>query len=302
MYQARALILLCPLTVGLLLAGEKLHASPRLGSEQVISFSIQRAPLTKMQRRKLGASARNPAGRRLVGYFSPPLGPPLDGAGKAPAIVMVQPCFPTRYYAGWIRLINSWGYATLRFSRCQPPNFEPVDADVPSLDWKEGVFAAYGALHYLAARRDIDAKRIAILSWSRIGMVALSVFNEAGAMQFFQRTFRAAIALYPYCRFARGPHQGPILILAGAKDDWAPAHVCVNVGLRTRRDRHPVSVMVYPKAHHGFDIPDFGPPRFHNTRINKDRFAAPGGTLGYAPEAHADAIKQVRKFLAKQMK
>ena len=109
----------------------------------------------------------------------------------------------------------------------------------------------------------------------------------------FEHKFSAAVAFYPYCAFARGPHLGPLLILVGDKDDWIQPRRCHIVEAESKQDDYPVTVKRYDVVH-GFDIPQFGEPRFHETFINPDRFAVAGGTLGYDAEALADVLSERR--------
>ncbi len=135
------------------------------------------------------------------------------------------------------------------------------------------------------------------MSWSRFGMVPLSVLNEAGFAQFYETGFKAAVSLYPFCSFARGPHDGPILVLTAASDDWVSSEICQRMGRETAGDAHPVNVVVFDGVYHGFDLPAFGPPKYREKAINPDGFNAGGGTMGYDKQSHERAIKLVREHL-----
>ena len=109
------------------------------------------------------------------------------------------------------------------------------------------------------------------------------------------------MALYPFCSFARGPHERPLLVLSAGRDDWVDPNVCARMARLTGDDPLPVRFKLLPPAHHGFDIEGFGAPRYVGEAINPDGFAAGGGTLGYHPPSHAEAVETVRKFLAKHL-
>ena len=82
---------------------------------------------------------------------------------------------------------------------------------------------ALGALRWLAAQREVDASRLALLGWSNGGSTVLAATNrkvavvaQAGIVP------RAAVAFYPGCEMeARRGHdsRATLLLLAGASDD-----------------------------------------------------------------------------------
>lgn len=260
-----------------------------------VHFAIATAPPSPFRLAKLGPEARTYEGPVLAGHFLLPARP-----GPAPAVVLMLPCYDPAVFKPWLKRLRDWGYATLRFSRCRQDH--PVfQGTIAAYDWKEGADAAYGALTYLRSRPEIDPDRIAILSWSRFGAVPLSVLNEGGVAQFHRARFKAAVALYPFCSFARGPHLGPILVIAAGTDDWVSADVCRRLGRETRNDRFPIEVMTIDGVAHGFDIEAFGPPRHQQRAINPDGFNAPGGTMGFDRQARDAAVERVRTFLAQHL-
>lgn len=266
--------------------------------DEIIRFELPRAPLTPMQKRQLPEGAQNLDPGSFEGRYRHP-----GGNGKMPALVVIRTCHDASYYDAWLDRLNDWGFATLTFSRCQPPSFEPDDATIPAFDWKRGSLAAIGALNFLAEKPEIDAKKIGILSWSRLGMIPLSILNYEGFAQFFPHKFSAGVALYPFCSFARGPHGGPILIIAGAKDSWIDNTVCKRVERVSRQDDFPVSLIMLENATHGFDIPQFGSPKqVTRSQINPDGFAAGSGILGHDKASEARAIKEVKAFLEKHLR
>jgi len=260
-----------------------------------VGFAIATAPPSPFRMAKLGPEARTYEGPELAASLLLPARP-----GPVPAVVLVLPCHDPAVFRPWLKRFRDWDYATLRFSRCRQDH--PVfQGAIDAYDWKEGADAAYGALTYLQSRPEVDPDRIAILSWSRFGAVPLSVLNEGGVAQFHQDRFKAAVALYPFCSFARGPHLGPILVIAAGADDWVSTEVCQRLGHETRNDPFPVEVVTIDGAPHGFDIEAFGPPRYQEKAINPDGFNAPGGTMGFDRQARDVAVERVRTFLAKHL-
>ena len=268
-----------------------------LAVDKIVSFDLPHAPLTLLERQRLGARAVMPA----QGSFAARLRVPKANK-KVPAVVAIHTCHNPSYYDPWLKRLSERGFATLSFSRCQPPDNRPDAAVPPSLDWKRGASAAMGALRYLASRPEINPNAIALLAWSRPAMTSLSVLNLEGFSQFFKIKYTAAVALYPFCSFARGPHGGPILVISAGKDDWVDTNVCVRMGANTSRDRYPIQVVVIPDVHHGFDIEAHGPPhRAARAEINPDGYAAGSGTLGYNGSAANRAIEIVFNFLTNKL-
>jgi dienelactone hydrolase len=129
--------------------------------------------------------------------------------------------------------------------------------------------------------------------------------------------FAAAVALYPGCavRLGRWRVSGvgsrldysgvyesvaPLLILIGELDDWTPAEPCRKLAEAARKSNHPVSIKVYPGAHHSFDSSN--PVRYVANRVNANSPTGRGATTGGNPEAWADSIREVNAFLGRYLK
>jgi dienelactone hydrolase len=122
--------------------------------------------------------------------------------------------------------------------------------------------------------------------------------------------FTAGIALYPGCNARYGDWRpggtgayrpiAPLLILSGGLDDWTPAEPCRQLAERSRAAGYPVTVKIYPDAHHSFDSDR--PVRYDENRINGNARTGRGATTGGNPEAWADSIKQVTAFFAERLK
>jgi dienelactone hydrolase len=92
----------------------------------------------------------------------------------------------------------------------------------------------------------------------------------------------------------------PLLVLIGDKDDWTPAEACRQLAEGARAAGHPVTIKVYPGAHHSFDSPN--PVRYLSTRINANAPGGRGATTGGDPEAWADSVREVAAFLARHLR
>jgi len=121
---------------------------------------------------------------------------------------------------------------------------------------------AHGALAYLRTRGDVAADRIAVLGWSNGGMTVLAALGprppglndptpESG--------FRAAIALYPSCRFqAKQPDYkpyAPLLIAVAEQDDEVSPTVCRSFADVLQLRGADLEFLWYDGAQHAYDDP-----------------------------------------------
>lgn len=96
--------------------------------------------------------------------------------------------------------------------------------------------------------------------------------------------FRALVAYYPWCgAFKRAGSKAvirsPLLVLAGALDDWTPPGDCQSVQPAGAEYR----VVIYPDAVHSFDL-----------QISRQKYQ--GHQVGYDPWATADSRRQMLQF------
>ena len=101
---------------------------------------------------------------------------------------------------------------------------------------------AYSALHYLAARPDIDARHIALVGFSYGGMVTLYAAQALVAERYAPDGLRFAghAAFYAPCiaRFDDKRATGaPVLMLMGGKDELVDKKRCAEVAQRSARGR-----------------------------------------------------------------
>lgn len=104
---------------------------------------------------------------------------------------------------------------------------------------------------------------------------------------------RGFVAFYPACGNV-GSYRArpPLLILHGAADDWTPAEPCRYLAEAARGDGRDVTFVLYPGAHHAFDVTTLARP----TRV-LDARGGRGATIAYDPAARRDAEKRLREFL-----
>jgi len=244
-------------------------------------------------------------GPELKGIFYAP-----EGKGPFPAIVMMHGCSglyaasgkPTRSYRFWAEHFRERGYATLLLDSFGPRGEREICSQKVRKvsEATDRPRDAYAALDWLAGRADVDPARISLMGWSNGAMAVLhAVKPEAPGRAGKGPRFRAAVAFYPGCfAFTQKPLEPavPLLIQAGAADDWTPARHCEALARMTDGKGAPVTIDVYPDAHHGFDRIGLE-PRFRPEVRNPGSSTGWGATVGTQPEARAKSIARVTEWL-----
>ena len=249
------------------------------------------------------------------------------GDGPFPAVVIMHDCSglgpgssgaPWR----WASELTRRGYVSV-----WPDSFTPrgrprglcTDATPPRLPPEQRAGDAYDALVYLRTLGFVDPRRVAVMGGSHGGSSTLAAIVDAPANAARREAgFAAAIALYPGCGRSFGAWQverstprgkptyagafkplAPLLILIGELDDWTPAEPCRQLAEAAQAAGYPVTLKVYPGAHHSFD--SVGPVRYVPERINPNAPTGRGATTGGNAEAWTDAIAQVERFLGQHL-
>ena len=187
-------------------------------------------------------------------------------------------------------------------------------------------YDAYAALAYLRALSYVDGSRIGIMGGSHGGSTTLATMvaperQEEALAREKRFGFSAAVALYPGCAVRLGTwsatqragENGPIVsyfgvykpvaplrILIGENDDWTPAEPCRKLTEIARQAGHPVSIKVYPGAHHSFD--SSFPVRYDPARINANAPGGRGATTGGDPKSWEDSVREVIAFFEQHLK
>ena len=117
---------------------------------------------------------------------------------------------------------------------------------------------AYGALHYLAARPEIDARRVVLAGFSYGGMAAMYALYAQLADRLAPPGLRFAghVSFYGPCiaRFADSRTTGaPLLMLYGSGDELIRPQRCAEVAADLRAGGSDVEVIAYPGAVHQWD-------------------------------------------------
>ena len=221
----------------------------------------------------------------LTGELSKP-----QGEGRFGSVVLLHGCSGLEVWGDmWAERLTSWGYVTLQVDSLGPRGESGVCDDVrrvpPSLRAKD----SHAAKSYLEGLPFVNPNRIAVLGASHGGWTVLD------AVQTGTNPFQVAIALYPWCPLYVIRLDTPLLILIGELDDWCSAKRCRTLeenwseGLPGPGGKEPEIILkVYPDAYHGFD---------REGRNMKYM----GHRIEYDPAAAADAIVQVKGFLARYL-
>ncbi|TAN07538.1 MAG: hypothetical protein EPN38_04870 [Rhodanobacteraceae bacterium] len=162
--------------------------------------------------------------------------------------------------------LNEAGIATLEPDLWSPrallggtgPNGRPQSV-------AETVPDAFGALNYLAARSDIDARRIGVMGFSWGGVLAMLTATRPYCERYLKPgapRFAAHAPFYPVCwTYNTVPgHEfteltgAPVFIQSGERDDYDQPDTCERLirGLPAAA-RRCVTCKIYPDATHAFD-------------------------------------------------
>ena len=149
----------------------------------------------------------------LWGYLAKPV-----GAGPFAAVVMLHGCSglppggpPT---TDWL---TEQGFVTLMVDSLGPRSLD--SGCFGDIGAAERVLDAYGAADYLSGLPFVDGERLAVMGWSQGGSTALDAVLGEGIGQPLGRPFRAAVAVSPWCGYAKALY-APTLILTGEADEW----------------------------------------------------------------------------------
>lgn len=142
----------------------------------------------------------------------------------------------------------------------------------------------------------MDGRRVGVAGWSNGAFAALQVMDAARERP--ADGFRAAIAVYPDCRFDIATRFYAPLLIRG-RDDWTPAVSCRELAASPTPRPAPVLLQVYPEAYHSFDNPSA--TRQYLPNVENANKPGGGATIGYDAAARADAIIRVQQFLAEHL-
>lgn len=234
-----------------------------------------------------------------------------DGKGPFPAIVLLHGCSgmwgrdgePTRHYEAWARHFQKRGFVALLLDSFGPRGEKEICTQGirkihPA---RERAADAHAALAWLAARPDVRKDGIHLLGWSNGGIAVLQALASPRKAEAEPGlAFRSAVAFYPNClglvdTFAS---RIPLLVLAGAADDWTPARTCEAMAASARQRGVPIEIDVYAGAHHAFDGLEGG-VRFRPEVRNISSPTGRGAHVGRDPVAQEKSWIRATEFIEK---
>jgi len=256
---------------------------------------------------------------------------PRAGSERLPAVVLLHGSGGVGgNLLDWENDLNSMGIATFVLDAFTGRGIVSTSAQQALLGRLAMTYDAYRALEILEKHPRIDARRIALMGFSRGGQAAL----YASAKR-FQRMhgpasgldFAAYVPFYASCgtKFIEDEDVSPkpIRLFHGAADNYVPVAPCRDYVQRLKAKGADVALTEYPGAHHVFDGRLFKTPavaeKSQSTRncqlaerqngviVNvktgqEFSYADPcvelGPTIAYDEKAHAAAQKAVKEFFA----
>jgi dienelactone hydrolase len=184
------------------------------------------------------------------------------GAGRVPVVVMLEGS------AGivdnndvWDRQFLSQGIATFTIDGFSGRGITNLIADQSKFGLLNMIVDLYRGLGVLAKHARIDPARVAVMGFSRGGIIALyssmkrfqSVWNDSGV------TPAAYIPLYPFCNTElvgdTDVAGGPIRIFHGSADDYVSIKPCQAYVQRLKNAGKDAQITALANAYHAFDLP-----------------------------------------------
>jgi dienelactone hydrolase len=223
-----------------------------------------------------------------------------EGAGPFPVVILLHGAAgPRRNGEQWAAELREQGFMAV-----VPDQYRPLGL-TDTLTHQGALRTRYRDTHslvrFLQSRPDVRPDRIVVMGFSQGGMLAAGVMTsqwdllDPPGSPALPRP-AGGIGFYGLCTFFPGRLHGPLLLLLGEPDDWAPITDCQDWARGIRTEPRP-RLVIYPGAHHGFDEPELGAPRFIPSHRNVNRASGWGATVGYDRAAHEASRREVTEFL-----
>jgi dienelactone hydrolase len=185
---------------------------------------------------------------------------PKGGAGALPLVItsIGSRGLTSGREALYAQALDEAGIAMLIVDSYSARGFTETISDQGKFSFAGSTADALFALDHMRRDRRFDARRIALLGYSRGGMVTLMSHDERiqNAIVGAGARFCAHVALYPPCYLQwqhPRPTQAPMLMIFGGRDVQAPAASGAAYAERIEQAGGTVEVIVYPEAVHSFD-------------------------------------------------
>jgi dienelactone hydrolase len=186
---------------------------------------------------------------------------PQRAHGRVPAVVLLHGSDGlTDHQKRYARALADLGLAVLVVDSFGARGVDDTIDELTAVTPYSMLIDAYRALALLQTHPAVDPARIALVGWSKGGMVA----DWASRVRYRELLapgtppFAAYVAFYPWCGEQHAPVRltgGPMLYLIGANDDWTGTAPCTDYVQRVREAGYDARIVFYPDAEHGFDYP-----------------------------------------------
>ncbi len=208
------------------------------------------------------APSADPA--NIVGHLFLP-----QGNGKIPALVLMHGSggIYDAMLDYWPKLLNAQGVAVFSLDRFGPRGVKSTAEDQSQVPFAADVADAFSALRLLASHPRIDAKRIAIMGFSRGGIASWrTAVERIIAAQQLPDDLRFAAHIQAYSGGCSGAFRlivkpgvfskVPQLWIHGDADDYTPIGPCQVYAKQIGESGTPVEFLTLPGAYHKFDMDD----------------------------------------------
>jgi len=193
-----------------------------------------------------------------------PANTPADA--KLPAVVLVHGSgglYP-ELFSYWGKLLNGQGIAVMVIDVFGPRGVKSTGEDQSQVPFAADTADAFAALGMLASHPRIDAKRIAVMGFSRGGITAV----RSGVLPIIQGAAPAGLRFAAHVALYSGGCAGPLAVAArpgvfspepmmfvhGDADDYAAMSDCRIYAQRIAAAGTPTEFVVLPGAGHKFDL------------------------------------------------
>ncbi len=204
------------------------------------------------------------------------------GAGPHPIVIDLHGCggiWEARNRV-WLPQLTGAGFAVLQVDSLTPRGVANVCGDVFRVSPMTRSMDAAAALHWVMRDGRFDRDGVFLAGASHGATAAL--LTQLHAASPFSR-LKGVIAFYPYCYDVLPVLNADLLVLIGDRDDWTPAARCRDMRIGDRAG-HVYELVVYPGAHHSFDVPGLDLSYF-------------GHRVKYNAVAAQDSVRRVMRFL-----
>lgn len=190
------------------------------------------------------------------------------GQGPHPVVIDLHGCngIWDQRQRHWLKHLHQAGFAMLKVDSFSARGVDNVCAQPFAVSPYTRTFDIAAAIAMVKDDPQLDQRAMFVLGSSHGGTSALMT-NLYSTPVFSQ--LRGVIAYYPYCPDQLPVLNADLLILIGDADDWTPAQLCQEMKILNRLE-HSYELLVYPQAHHSFDIPGTDAIYYgHQVRYNR---------------------------------